>query len=267
MARKPNPYPSDVTDEEWALVAPYLTLMREDAPQREHSLRDIFNALRWMARSGSPWRYLPHEFPPWQAVYQQTQRWIAAGCFEALVHDLRALLRLALGREADPSAVVIDSRTLQGTPESGHRGGYDGAKRRKGSKVHAAVDTLGHLLALRVTAASEQDRAQVKRLARDVQRATGDSVTLAYVDQGYTGEETAMDAAERGIQLHVVSLPQARRGFVLLPRRWVVERSFAWVTRFRRLAKDYERLPQTVAGFHYLVFACLMLRHVAEAMA
>ena len=267
MARKPRPYPSDVTDEEWALVAPYLTLMREDAPQREHSLRDIFDALRWMARSGSPWRYLPHEFPPWQAVYQQAQRWIAAGCFEALVHDLRALLRLALGREAEPSAVVIDSRTLQGTPESGHRGGYDGAKRRKGSKVHAAVDTLGLLLKLHVTAASEQDRAQVARLAKEVQEATGDSVKLAYVDQGYTGEETAADAAERGIQLHVVRLPQARRGFVLLPRRWVVERSFAWAARFRRLAKDYERLPQTVAGFHYLVFACLMLRHVAEAMA
>jgi transposase len=185
----------------------------------------------------------------------------------ALGHDLRALLRLALGREAHPSAVVIDSRTLQGTPESGHRGAYDGAKRRKGSKVHAAVDTLGHLLALRVTAANEQDRAQVKRIARDVQEATGDSVTLAYVDQGYTGEETAMDAAERGIQLHVVSLPQARRGFVLLPRRWVVERSFAWAAPFRRLAKDCERLPQTVAGFHYIAFACLMLRHVAEAMA
>lgn len=172
------------------------------------------------------------------------------------MHDLRALLRLTAGREADPSAVVIDSRTLQGTPESGHRGGYDGAKRRKGSKMHAAVDTLGLLLKLHVTAASEQDRAQVARLAKDVQEATGDSVRLAYVDQGYTGEETAADAAERGIELHVVRLPQARRGFVLLPRRWVAERSFAWAARFRRLTKDYERLPQTVAGFHYLVFAC-----------
>ncbi|MFO0962148.1 MAG: IS5 family transposase [Phycisphaerales bacterium] len=256
-----------MTDEEWALAAPNLTLMREDAPQREHSLRDIFDALRWMARSGSPWRYLPHEFPPWQAFYQQAQRWIAARCFEALVHDLRALMRLALGREAEPSALVIDRRRLQGTPESGHRGGYDGAKRRTGSKVHAAVDTLGLLLKLHLTAASEQDRAQVARLAKKVQEATGDSVKLAYVDQGYTGEETAEDAAERGIHLHVVRLPQARRGFVLLPRRWVVERSFAWAARFRRLAKDYERLPQTVAGFHYLVFACLMLRHVAEAMA
>ncbi len=123
-----------------------------------------------------------------------------------------------------------------------------------------------YLLALRVMNADEKDSAQAKRLARDVQKATGDSVHLAYVDQGYTGEETAMDAAEHGIQLHVVKLPEARKGFVLLPRRWVVERSFAWATRFRRLAKDYERLPQTVAGLHYLAFVCLMLRNVAEAM-
>lgn len=266
MARTPTPYPSDVSDEEWSLVAPYLTLMRQDAPQREHSLRDIFNALRFLARSGSPWRYLPHDMPPWQAVYQQTQRWFRAGVFEALAHDLRALLRVGSGRGPDPSAAIIDSRTLQGTPESGHRGGYDGAKRKKGSKVHIAVDTLGHLLALRVTPASEQDRTQVKRLAKDVQRATGDSVQLAYVDQGYTGDETAMDALEHGIQLHVVRLPEAKRGFVLLPRRWVVERSFAWAARFRRLAKDYERLPQTVAGLHFLAFVCLMLRNVAEAM-
>jgi len=112
MARKRKSYPSDVTDEEWALVAPYPTLMREDAPQREQSPRDIFNALRSMARSGSPWRSMPHEFLPWQAVYQQTQRRIAAGYFETLVRDLRTLLRLAAGREADPSAVIIDSRML-----------------------------------------------------------------------------------------------------------------------------------------------------------
>ncbi len=150
----------------------------------------------------------------------------------------RELLRLAAGREADPSALDIDSRTLQGTPENGHRSDYDGATRSNGSKLHAAVDTLGLLRRLRFTAASEQDRAQVARLAKEVQEATGDSVPRAYVDQGYTGEETAADAAERGIELHVVRLPRARRGFVLLPRRWVVERSFAWAARFWRLAKD-----------------------------
>lgn len=261
MSRKP--YPSDATEEEWSFVAPYLTLMREDAPQREHDLREIFNALRWIVRTGSPWRYMPNDLPPWEAVYQQTQRWIAAGVFEAMVRDLRELLRVAAGRSPEPTAAILDSRTLQSTPESGHRGGYDGAKRKKGSKVHLAVDTLGHLLALRVTAADAQDRKQVKALAKAVQKATKKSVKLAFVDQGYTGEQPAADAAKHGIELSVVKLPQAKRGFVLLPRRWVVERSFAWVARFRRLAKDYERLPETVAALHLIAFVCLMLAHAA----
>jgi transposase len=154
---------------------------------------------------------------------------------------------------------VLDSRTLHSTPESGHRAGYDGAKRKKGSKVHLAVDTLGHLLALRVTPATEQDRAQAGELAEAMQKATQESVELAYVDRGYTGEEPAGEAQARGIQLEVVKHPEAKRGFVLLPRRWVVERSFAWAARFRRLAKDYERLPETVAGLHFVAFACLLL--------
>ena len=257
MARKP--YPSDVTDDEWMFVAPYLTLMREDAPQREHDLRDVFNALRWIVRAGSPWRYMANDLPPWKVVYQQTQRWIRAGVFEGMVHDLRELLRMVQGRPPDPSAAIIDSRTLQSTPESGHRAGYDGAKRKKGSKVHMAVDTLGHLLALHVTPADKQDRAEVKRVAKDVQKATGKSVELAFVDQGYTGQTPAEDAGKQGIELQVVKLPQAKRGFVLLPRRWVGERSFAWMARCRRLAKDYERLPATVAGLHFIAFACLML--------
>ncbi len=139
---KRKAYPSDVTDEEWSLVAPYLTLMRENAPQREYPLREVFNALRWIVRTGAPWRMLPHDFPPWEVVYAKTQRWLKAGVFQALVHDLQALLRTLEGREPDPSAVVLDSRTLPATRESGHRTGYDGAKRRRGSKVHMAVDTL-----------------------------------------------------------------------------------------------------------------------------
>src|SRR5919206_2425908 len=161
-----KPYPTDVTDEEWALVAPYLTLLPEDAGQRRYELREVFNAVRWIVRAGAPWRLLPHELPPWPVVYQQTQRWIAAGCFEALVHDLRALVRLVQGRPPHPSAAILDSRTLQSTPESGARAGYDGAKKKKGTKVHAAVDTLGDLLAARVTPANEQERAQVSQLAR-----------------------------------------------------------------------------------------------------
>jgi transposase len=163
-----KPYPSDVSDEEWLLVVPYVTLMTEAAPQREHSLRELFNALRYVIRYGIAWRAMPNEFPPWAAVYQQSQRWMASGCFETLAQDLRAVLRLAGGREPDPTAAIIDSRTLRSTPESGTRAGYDGAKRKRGSKVHLAVDTLGHLLALHVTPADVGDRTAVGRLCADI---------------------------------------------------------------------------------------------------
>ena len=256
-ARKP--YPSDVSDAEWEFVVPYLTLLPQDAEQRKHDLRVVFNALRWLVRTGASWRLMPHDLPPWAAVYQQTQRWIVAGSFEAIVHDLRALLRVAAGRHPEPSAAIFDGRTLQSTPESGARAGYDGHKKQKGSKIHLAVDTLGNLLTMLATPANEQERAQVAELAEAVQEVTGQHVELAYVDQGYTGADAAEAAQEHGIRLEVVKLPEAKKGFVLLPRRWVVERSFAWVARFRRLARDYERLSQTLIGLHYVAFICLML--------
>ncbi len=163
--------------------------------------------------------------------------------------------------------MILVSRTLQSTPESGPRAGYDGYKQRRGSKVHAAVDTLGHLLALHVTPPSEQDRAQVEVLAEVVQEVTGGSVDLAYVDQGYTGEAAFDAAAGHGIILEVVKLAEARRAFVLLSRRWVVERSFGWASRFRRLARDYERLSETLKGLHYVAFSLLMLHKAAPLFA
>lgn len=256
---KTTGYPSDVSDEEWAFCAPYLTLMKEDAPQRKYTSRSMFNAIRYMVRAGCPWRMLPHDLPPWPLVHQQALRWIKAGCFEAMAHDLRAMLRLLAEKEEYPTAVILDGRTMQSTPESGARAGYDGYKRRKGSKIHIAVDTLGHLLALKVTPANEQERAQVGSLAEDIQKVTGENVQVAFVDQGYTGEETAKQAAKHGIRLEVVKLEEAKRGFVLLPRRWVVERSFGWMARFRRLARDYERLAPTLAGLHWLAIISLML--------
>ncbi len=261
-----KPYPTDVSDEEWAFVAPYLTLMSPDAPQRTYDLREVFNALRWLVRAGAPWRLLPNDFPRWEAVYQQTQRWLAAGSCEAIVHDLRALLRVAQGREPQPSAVIFAGRTLQSTPESGHRAGYDGHKRKKGSKTHMAVATLGHLLALVVTPANEQERAQVAALAQPVQAVTGEHVELAFVDQGYTGEDVAAAAQAHGIHLEVVTLPEATRGFVLLPRRWVGARRFAWAARFRRLAKDYQRLPATLIGLHFVAFVCLLLHRAGPLL-
>lgn len=233
MDRKP--YPSDVGDEASALIVPYLSLLDEAAPQRTHSLREAFNALRWLVRAGASWRMPPHDQPPWPVVYQQTQRWLADG----------------------RAAAILDSRTLQSTPESGGRAGYDGTKGRKGAKVHIAVDTLGHLLALHVTPANEQDRAQVTALAEAVQAATASPVELAYVDAGYTDDRPAI-AAAHGIALEVITLDAVKRGFVLLPRYWAVDRSFGWLARFRLLARDYERLAQSLAGLHLVAFAVVM---------
>jgi len=264
MARKA--YPSDVCDDEWAFVAPYLTLMREDAPQREHSLREVFNGLRYIVRTGMQWRMMANDLPPWHTVYQQTQRWLRAGVFEDMVRDLRMLMREIGDRTPQPRAAILESRTLQSSPESGGRAGYDGHKRRKGSKVHLAVDTLGQLLAAIVTPANEQDRAQVGALAEQIQEATGGTVEVAFVDQGYTGDKPAADAQAHGIRLEVVKLPTAKRGFVLLPRRWVVERSFAWMARFRRLTRDYERLSEALAGLHFVAFAMLMAHRFVTFM-
>lgn len=261
MSTTRKSYPSDVTDVEWEFLLPYLTLMREDAPQRDYLLRDLFDALRYVVKTGCQWRFLPHDFPPWTAVYQQARRWLQACVFEMAAHDLREMVRLALERGPHPTAVIMDGRTLQSTPESGGRAGFDGHKKKQGSKVHIAVDTLGHLLALITTPANEQERAQVAALAHDVQAACGQSVQIAFVDQGYTGEEPLQSAQQHGIKLEVVKHTEAKRGFVLLPRRWVVERTFGWLGRFRRLARDYERLAKTLQAWHWVAALALLLQN------
>ena len=262
MSATRKSYTSDVSDVEWEFLLPYLTLMRGDAPQRAHDMREVFNAIRYVVKTGCQWRMLPHDLPDWTVAYQQARRWLQAGVFEQVAHDLRMILRLVEGREAQPSATILDGRTLQSTPESGDRAGYDGAKKKNGSKVHAAVDTLGNLLALKVTAANEQERAQVAELAAKVQEVTGGTVEVAFVDQGYTGETAAAQATAEGIRLEVVKHTEAKKGFVLLPRRWVVERTFGWLGRFRRLTRDYERLAKVLEGWHWLAFLTLIIRQV-----
>ena len=254
-------YKTDLDDDTYFFMLPYLLLRPEDAPQRVHPIREVLNALFYVVRTGVQWAYLPHDFPPSEVVRQQAQRWFDAGCFENMLHDLRSLSRVQQGRNAEPTAVIIDSRTLQSTPESGARAGYDGGKKRKGTKVHMVVDTLGHLLTVLATPANEQDRAQVKELCLEVQDITGVKVEVAFVDGGYTGQETARQAAEQGgVELIVVKRSDTAKGFVVLPKRWVVERSFAWLSRFRRLGRDLERLPQTLLGFHVLAFCFLLSR-------
>lgn len=184
---------------------------------------------------------------------------------EAIVHDLNELQRGLVGSEVTPSVVVPAGRTLQSTPQRGHRAGYDGAKRRKGSQAPIPVDTLGQLLRVVSTSAKEQGRAQVGELCRQVREITSQTVTVGFVDQGCTGEEAEYAAAAHSIDLQAIKKHEGQAGFVLLPKRWVVERSFAWLSRFRRLGRDYERLSLSLQQLHFVVFACIMLaRHAAS---
>ena len=166
----------------------------------------MFNAVRYVVRCGCPWRMLPNDLPPWSLVYQQMQRWLKAGCFEEMVHDLRVLLRLADGRKAHPSAAIIDSRTIQSTPSSTGTG-YDGAKRKRASRCIWRLIRSAIYWPLHVTPADEQDRRQVGKLVQAVQEETCSSVKIAFVDQGYTGDTAANEAGEHGVELHVVKLP------------------------------------------------------------
>ena len=179
-----------------------------------------------------------------------------------MAHELRAILRLVAGKEAQPSAAVVDGCTLQSSCESGPRVGYDGYKRRKGSKVHVAVDTLGHLLALKVTAVGEQERVRVGELMTQVQPAAGGSVQVAFADQGYTGAQPSQEAAQQGVNLELVKLSEAKKGFMLLSKCWEVQRTFGLQARSRRLSRDYERLPNRPAGLNWLAAVFLMLNNL-----
>jgi transposase len=256
-----TPYPSDVTDDEWAFVSAYLVLMDEAAPQRTHDLRAVFNGVRWIVRTGAPWRMLPHDLPPWAAVYQQTQRWIRAGVCETMVYDLRVLLRVAAGRARQHSAAIFDARTVQSTPESGARGGSDGHKRRKGSTTHLAVDTLGLLLAVHVTAANEQERAQVATLAEAVQEVTGQQSRWPLSTKGTQVRTPKRTPPHMASDWRWSRCPRRSGALCCYPGAGSSSGvSPGW--RNSDASRDYERLPDTVAALHFVAFASLMLHRV-----
>ncbi|MGQ9483364.1 MAG: transposase, partial [Chloroflexus sp.] len=209
---------------------------------------------------------LPTDVPPWPVVDHQPQRWLTAGVVAQMVHDVRMLVRDITDRAPQPRAVIVDSRTLPSTPERGGRAGYDGQKRRKGAKGHLAVATLGYRLAGVVTPANEHDRAQVAALAQRMQELPGDTVEVAVGDQGSTGAQPAAEAAAHGSRLEVVTLPTATRGVVVLPRRWVVERRFAWMTRCRRVVRDDERVAATLAHVHVVAVAIVVAHRFVSLM-
>ena len=200
-------YSSDVSEEEWEFCVHNLTLMKEKPPQCEYTLRAVSNSLRWMVRAGCPWRLLPADLPPWTVVHQLTLRRIGAGCFEAMAHDLRMIIRELSARASPPTAVVLDGRTVRSTPESGAPAGYDGHKRRKAPRCISRSIPWGILLVLKVTSANAQERAQVWGSRRRGPRRDRKHVQIGYVEQGYNGAEPAAQAAQDGHDLIGVQLP------------------------------------------------------------
>ena len=244
MSRKP--YPSDVTDAQWAVLAPLIPPARPGGRPRKHPMREVLNALFYVAREGCSWRALPHDFPPWRTAYNFFRDWQADGTWEALLECLRRQARRDAGRDPDPSAACIDSPSVK-TAHGGEAVGVDGGKRVRGRKRHIATDTLGFVLAVVVTAANVDDGAAAPQVfdlmpSRDYPR-----LEVVLADSKYHNHELSawLRSHRRRYRVQVVSRAEGVTGFVPLPKRWVVERTLAWLGRYRRLGRDHERLAET----------------------
>jgi transposase len=257
-------YPSDLSDARWELIRPTLQAWRDARAgirQPTHDLRTLMDAILYVDRTGIPWRYLPHDFPPWQSVYGYFAKWEADGIFDQLTGLLRTLLRQAEGRGAQPSACLIDSQSVKtstNVPAAGQ--GIDPAKKIIGRKRHIVTDTLGLLLAVWVTAASVQDSTGGTHLF-DHLAAHHPAVSKAWADNGYKNKAIE-HAATRGIDLEIVQRDPATRGFSVQPRRWVVERTLGWLMQHRRLARDYEALPHRSEAMIHIAAINLMTRRL-----
>jgi transposase len=243
-------YPSDLTDTQWALLRPeaqaVMAELRRSPAGRpmEHDLRAVLDAIGYVTRYGIEWRALPVDFPPWQAVYAFFERWNARGLPQGLVDRLRGRLRVACGRADLPTAGSIDSQSVKAADTVGGASrGYDGGKKINGRKRHIAVDTLGLLLTVIVTAASVQDRDGAHRLLA-LLRERCSTISLVWADGGYAGRLVNWARQVLAVTLTIVKRSDDTTGFIVLPRRWVVERTFGWLLRYRRLVRDYERRPE-----------------------